>query len=230
MCDSRCSCWLCCGLRHALRRSLFVVACCLSNGKLHQQWACISVGMGCLGNGGCPSPTEHLRPSARDSLKSRFCSSHWVFQSLQSPGLAYRPSLVQSQVQPSQVSGCRFNRAPGQARPVGSAGWGRPSPPPLPTSLGRGTAWRPASPLYLGVSRSVGNKDQSGNAALTHLSTNSTRASILGCSHCTILSPPCPLFFLPFSKHRKACSPWPIRLTFKIKAIPRITAISSPSF
>ena len=143
MCDSRCSCRLYCGLRHALRRSLFVVACCLGNGRLHQQWACISVGTGCLGNGwlhqqwacisvgaGClgnggrPSPTERLRPTARDSLKSRFCSSHWVSQSLHSPGLAYCPSLIQSQVQPSQVSGCRFNRAPGQARPVGSAGGG----------------------------------------------------------------------------------------------------------
>ena len=45
------SCRLCCGLRHALRRSLFVVACCLSNGRLHQQWACTSIGTGCLSNG-----------------------------------------------------------------------------------------------------------------------------------------------------------------------------------
>ena len=37
---------------------------------------------------------------------------------------------------------------------------------------------------------SVGNKDQSGNAALTHLSAHSPRASILGCSHSAILSPP----------------------------------------
>ena len=29
---------------------------------------------------GRPSPTVRLGPSARDSLKSRFCSSHWVFQ------------------------------------------------------------------------------------------------------------------------------------------------------
>ena len=51
MCDSPCSCRLCCGLRHALQRSPFIVACCLSNGRLRQQWACISVGTGCLGNG-----------------------------------------------------------------------------------------------------------------------------------------------------------------------------------
>ena len=141
LCDSCCSCGLCCGLRHTLQRSLFVVACCLSNSRLRQQWVCISVGTGCLGNGwlpqqwacisvgaGClgsggrPSPTECLGPSARDSLKSRFCSSHWVSHFLQSPGLGYCPSLIQSQVQTSQVSGCRFNRAPGQARPVGIAG------------------------------------------------------------------------------------------------------------
>ena len=37
---------------------------------------------------------------------------------------------------------------------------------------------------------SVGHKDQSGNAAVTHLSTDSPRALILGCSHSAILSPP----------------------------------------
>ena len=41
----------CCGLHHALRRSLSVVAGCLGNGRLRQQWACISVGTGCLDNG-----------------------------------------------------------------------------------------------------------------------------------------------------------------------------------
>ena len=88
MCGSSCCCRLCCSAAvsatcYALRRSLSVVAGCLGNGRLHQQWPCISVGMGCLGNGwlrqqwacisvgvGClgnvgrPSPTEHLRLSA----------------------------------------------------------------------------------------------------------------------------------------------------------------------
>ena len=41
-----------------------------------------------------------------------------------------------------------------------------------------------------GFPHSVGNKDQSGNAALTHLSAHSPRASILGCSHSAILSFP----------------------------------------
>ena len=43
--------------------------------------------------------------------------------------------------------------------------------------------------------RSVGNKDQSGNAAPTHLSADSKRAPILSCSHSAILSPP-PIFFV----------------------------------
>ena len=59
----------CCGLRHALRQSLSVVAGCLGNGWLRLQWACMSVGAGCLGNGGRPSPTECLGPPARGSFE-----------------------------------------------------------------------------------------------------------------------------------------------------------------
>ena len=115
----------CCGLHHALRWSLSVVVGCLSNGRVRQQWACISVGTGCLSNGGRSSPQSILDRLHGDHWKSRFCSSHWASRnalSLQSPGLAHCPSLVQSQVQSSQVSGCRFNRAPRQAHPVGSDG------------------------------------------------------------------------------------------------------------
>ena len=130
---------------YALKRSLSVVAGCLGNGRLRQQWACISVGAGCLGNcrlhqqwacvsvragclsnGGCPSPTECLRDGLHgERLESPFCLSHCAIPhavSLQSPGLAHCPSPFQSRVQPSQVSGCRFNRAPGQAHPVGITG------------------------------------------------------------------------------------------------------------
>ena len=46
--------------------------------------------------------------------------------------------------------------------------------------------------------RSVGNKEQSGNAALTHLSADLKRAPILGCSHSAILSPP-ELIFISIS-------------------------------
>ena len=83
---------------YALQWSLSVVAGCLGNGRLcqqwvcisvgagflgnswlHQQWACISVGAGCLGNGGCPFPTEHLRECLHgERLESWFCLSHWA--------------------------------------------------------------------------------------------------------------------------------------------------------
>ena len=57
--------FFCCGLcpaatGYVLRWSFSVVSGCLGNGKLHQQWACISVGADCLGNGGCPSPMERV--------------------------------------------------------------------------------------------------------------------------------------------------------------------------
>ena len=53
----------CCSLRpvatgYALQWSLSVVQGCLGNSRLHQQWACTSVGADCLGNGGRPSLTE----------------------------------------------------------------------------------------------------------------------------------------------------------------------------
>ena len=116
-----------------------------------------------------PQSVSDLPPG--DRLKSQFCSSHWATLnalSLQSPGLAPCPSLVQSQVQPSQVSGRRFNRAPREARPAGSAavaGCHHPG------------CWPCQAEALSGISRllytwefphSVGNKDQSGNAALTH--------------------------------------------------------------
>ena len=127
----------CCGLRpaatgYALRRSLSVVAGCLGNGRLLQQWVCTSVGAYCLGNGGCPSPMEVHHPGFRcglreplhpECLESPFCLSHCATPnavSLKFPGLAHCPSPIQSQVQPSQVSDCRFNRAPGPVRFVQS--------------------------------------------------------------------------------------------------------------
>ena len=80
----------CCGLRpaamgYALRRSLSVVACCLGNGRLRQQWECTSVGAGCLGNGKRPSPTKlhhpgfscaHSKTLHLEHLESPFCLSH----------------------------------------------------------------------------------------------------------------------------------------------------------
>ena len=127
----------CCGLcpaatGYALRQSLSVLAGFFGNGRLLQQWACTSVGADCLGNGGRPSPTVLHRPGFScalreplylEPLESPFCLSHCATPntvSLESPGLAHCPSPVQSQVQPSQVSDCRFNRAPGLVRFVWS--------------------------------------------------------------------------------------------------------------
>ena len=46
----------------ALWWSLSVMAACLSNGRLRQQWECTSVGAECLSSGAHPSPTELHRP------------------------------------------------------------------------------------------------------------------------------------------------------------------------
>ena len=59
---------------------------CLGNGRLHQQWECTSVGMECIGNGRCPSPTERHHPGfscARsetlnpECFESLFCLFLW---------------------------------------------------------------------------------------------------------------------------------------------------------
>ena len=171
MCDSPCSCRLCCGIHHTLRRSLFIVACCLSNSRLRQQWACISVGVGCLGSGGRPSPTERLGPSARDSLKSRFYLSHWVPQTLCHGNPLGWPTVqvsfsLKSSPFKSQVAGS--TRHPDKRALwglLGRAGCRRPGCRLRQADLLPGV---PCLPYTWEFPRSVGNKDQSGNAALTH--------------------------------------------------------------
>ena len=184
----------CCGLHpaatgYALRRSLSVVAGCLSNSRLCHQWECTSVEADCLSNGGRPSPTElphHGFSCARsetlhlEHLESPFCLSHCATLnaiSLESPGLAHCPSPIQSDRYanlPSQVSDCRFNRAPGPVCFVRSAV--EPRCATAPAASFTGCQLHQPKPLP-GVprlfytwefSRSVGNKDPSGNAALTH--------------------------------------------------------------
>ena len=84
----------CCGLRPAatgstLQWSLSVMAGCLGNGRLRQQWECTSVGVVCLSNGRCPSPTELHRPGfsgARsetlnpERFELLFCLSLWGWE------------------------------------------------------------------------------------------------------------------------------------------------------
>ena len=144
---------------------------CLGHSWLHQQWACISVGAGYLGSGGRLSPTVRLGPSARDSLKSRFCSSHWVSQMICSCNPLGWPTV---QVLFSlKSSPLKSEVANSTGHPDKHALWGL---------LGRAGRRRPGcrlrqADLLPGVPclfytwefpRSVGNKDQSGNAALTH--------------------------------------------------------------
>ena len=174
----------CCGLHpvamgYTLRRSLSVVPGCLGNGRLRQPWACTSVGVDCLGNGRRPSPTElHFMKTSSPvvfGIAVLFVALRYpnsVF--LGFPGLAHCPSPVQSQVQPSQVSVCRFNRAPIIVRfcmercgaPLRSGvAWSRTGcqlhqPRPLPGVPRLFYTWE--------FPCSVGNKDPSGNAALTH--------------------------------------------------------------
>ena len=118
------------------------------------------------------------KPPHRERLESPFCLSHCATPnavSLGFPGLAHCPSPVQSQVQPSKVSVCWFNRAPVTVRfcmercgaPLRS-GAGRSctgcrlhQPRPLPGIPHLFYTWE--------FPPSVGNKDPSGNAALTHL-------------------------------------------------------------
>ena len=116
-------------------------------------------------------------PLQWERLESPFCLSHCATPnavSLESPGQAHCPSPVQSQVQPSQVSVCQFNRAPITVRfCMEHCG--------VPLHFGTGQSLtgcrlHQAKPLP-GVPhlfytwefpRSVGNKDLSENAAMTH--------------------------------------------------------------
>ena len=76
------------------------------------QWGLIALVMA----DALPPRSCALRKSPhQEGLESLFCLSHCASPntvSLGFPGLAHCPSPVQSQVQPSQVSVCQFNRAP----------------------------------------------------------------------------------------------------------------------
>ena len=134
-------------------------------------WRSLSAMVGCLGSGGRPSPTERLGPSARDSSKSRFCSSHWVSQTICSCNTLGWPTV--------QVS-FSLKSSPLKSQVAGSTG--HPDKRALWGLLGRAGRRRPGcwlrqADLLPGIPClfytwefpcSVGNKDQSGNAALTH--------------------------------------------------------------
>ena len=162
----------CCGLRpaatgYALRRSLSVVAGCLGNGRLRQQWLCTSVGAVCLGNGRRPSPTE-LRPQGTPPRGAFGIAV--LFVPLRYPtrchlGISWAGSLSKSCSVSS--SGLPSLRLPAQQGTRTSAlcadrcvappqrGSQPHQPPAAPAKT---SAWRVASPLYLGISPFCGQQ------------------------------------------------------------------------
>ena len=135
------------------------------------------------------------KPSHWEHLESPFCLSHCTTPnavSLGFPGLAHCPSPIQSQVRPSQVSVCRFNRAPITVRfymecLCALAGAAAP-PADSYTSLGLRLAscisFIPGDfPVLWATKIRLEMRPR-----LT-VSTHPVRASILGCSHSAISSP-----------------------------------------
>ena len=144
------------------------------------------------------SCTLKKKPIHWERLESQFCLSHCApsnAESLGFPGLGHSSGPVQSQVQPSRVLVCRFNRAPVTVhfcmKRCGA---------PLRSGAGRsrtGCQLRQWGPLP-GVSFIPGNfpilwatKIRLEMLPRLTLSVRPARASILGCSHSAILSPLC---------------------------------------
>ena len=166
---------------HGLRPAVESLCCtrCLGNSRLHQQWACTSVGADCLANGGHPSPTE-LRfqgtsPPGVFGITVLFVTLRYPKCCV--PGISWTGSLSKSHLVSS--SALSTHRLPVQQGSRTSALCAERCGAPLRYSAGRrhtGCQLHQPKPL-LGVphliytwefSRSVGNKDPSGNATLTH--------------------------------------------------------------
>ena len=79
---------------------------CLGNGRLRQQWACISVGAGCLGNGGRPSPTEHLRLSAWGAFGITILSVPLGYPKRSVPAISWAGPLSKSRSVSSPALSC----------------------------------------------------------------------------------------------------------------------------
>ena len=83
----------------------------ISNGPV-PQWGLIA---SVMADAPPPRSCALRKPPHWERLESPFCLSHYATPnavSLGFPGLVHCPSPIQSQVQPSQVSVCLFNRAP----------------------------------------------------------------------------------------------------------------------
>ena len=180
----------CCSLHpaamgSALWWSLSVVAGCLSNGRLCQQWECISVGADCLSNGGCPSPTElqcpgfscaHTQsvwnccfvcPTALAQTPFPWNLLAWLtvqvlFNQMDMPICPLKSQIAGSTGHPDLCALCGelWSAAALQLRP--------PAAPAAGCSSQNCCTGVPRLFYTWEFPRSVGNKDTSGNAALTH--------------------------------------------------------------
>ena len=162
----------CCGLRpaatgYALRRSLSVVAGCLGNGRLRQQWVYTSVGAVCLGNGGRPSPTE-LRPQGTPPRGAFGIAIFFVplcYPERCDPGIFWAGSLSKSHsVSSSVLPSLRLPAQQGTWMSTLCAECCVAPPqhgPPLhrpPAAPGKTSAWHPTYPLYLGITLFCGQQ------------------------------------------------------------------------
>ena len=151
----------------------------LCNGRLPQQWQTTSIVVECLGNGRCPSPTEldcpgfscaHAQKPGVFGIANLFVPLCYPKRCL--PGISWARSLSKSHsVSSSALSSLRLLVQQGTQTSVlcaercgallhYSAGRRLHQPKPLPGILRLFYTWE--------FPRSVGNKDPSGNAALTH--------------------------------------------------------------
>ena len=119
------------------------------------------------------SAVPAVKPSTRSVWNCHFvCPTGPNAISLESPCLAHCPSPVQSDGYanlPSEVSDCRFNRAPGPVRFVWRAVECRCAVAPATGCTSQNCcAGIPHLSCTWKFPCPVGNKDPSGNAALTH--------------------------------------------------------------
>ena len=150
---------------YTLQHSLSAVPGCLGNGRLHQQWACTSVGADCLGNGRRPSPMElHFKKTSSPGVFGiLFCLSHCATPN----ALSWAGSLFKScSVSSSALSGLRLPVQQGTRNSAllcgplwsGSALWCRPQLHRLLATPVKISVWCPAFVLYLGISPFCGQQ------------------------------------------------------------------------
>ena len=168
-------CSLCpAAMGYTLWQSLSVVPGCLSNGRLHQQWAYTSVGADCLNNGGRPFPMElHFKKTSSPGafgITVLFVALRYPKRCV--PGISWAGSLSKScSVSSSALSGLSFLVQQGTCNSALLYGalWSASAlrcglqSHRLLATLAKTSAWCPCLSYTWEFPRSVGNKDLSGN-------------------------------------------------------------------